>query len=120
MMYINGQGVAPVLQPVIDNSHDYSTDEQVIGTWIDGSTLYEKTITDTLTTAVEKTITVSTESIKVVEMNGCFALSSNDYERLPLYYSDICRVYQSSATTVKAYARANYTNLTCTIRYIKE
>ena len=26
-------------------AHHYSTDEQVIGTWIDGSTLYEKTIT---------------------------------------------------------------------------
>lgn len=25
-------------------SHEYSTDEQIVGTWIDGSTLYEKTI----------------------------------------------------------------------------
>ena len=26
------------------NSHTYSTTEQVVGTWIDGSTIYEKTI----------------------------------------------------------------------------
>ena len=26
------------------SGHNYSTDEQVVGTWIDGSTLYEKTI----------------------------------------------------------------------------
>lgn len=26
-----------------DGMHHYSTDEQVVGTWIDGSTLYEKT-----------------------------------------------------------------------------
>ena len=28
----------------IHESHDYSTDEQIVGTWIDGSTIYEKTI----------------------------------------------------------------------------
>lgn len=26
-----------------DGMHHYSTDEQIVGTWIDGSTLYEKT-----------------------------------------------------------------------------
>jgi len=26
------------------SGHNYSTEEQVIGTWIDGSTLYEKTV----------------------------------------------------------------------------
>ncbi len=28
-----------------DSEHTYSEDEQIVGTWIDGSTLYEKTIT---------------------------------------------------------------------------
>lgn len=32
------------LTKVVDPVH-YSTDEQVIGTWIDGSTLYQKTVT---------------------------------------------------------------------------
>jgi hypothetical protein len=42
MMYINGQAVAPT--NLIKEGHNYSTDEQVIGTWIDGKPLYEKTI----------------------------------------------------------------------------
>ena len=29
---------------VSNNGHTYSTTEQVVGTWIDGSTVYEKTI----------------------------------------------------------------------------
>lgn len=30
--------------PAISSSHNYSTTEQVIGTWVDGKPLYEKTI----------------------------------------------------------------------------
>lgn len=41
MMYINGQAVAPT--NLIKEGHNYSTDEQVVGTWIDGKPLYEKT-----------------------------------------------------------------------------
>jgi hypothetical protein len=33
------------------NMHDYSTDEQVVGTWIDGSTVYEKTFYSPLPTS---------------------------------------------------------------------
>lgn len=28
----------------VDAMHNYSTDEQIVGTWIDGKTLYEKTV----------------------------------------------------------------------------
>ena len=31
------------------NMHDYSTDEQIVGTWIDGKPVYEKTYKTTLT-----------------------------------------------------------------------
>lgn len=41
MMYINGQAVAPT--NLIKEGHNYSTDEQVVGTFIDGKPLYEKT-----------------------------------------------------------------------------
>ena len=41
MMYINGQAVAPT--NLVKEGHNYSTDEQVIGTWINGKPLYEKT-----------------------------------------------------------------------------
>lgn len=32
------------------STHNYSTTEQVIGTWIDGSTLYEKTVSENIVT----------------------------------------------------------------------
>lgn len=35
---------AIVVKQISGNQHDYSTTEQVVGKWIDGSTLYEKTI----------------------------------------------------------------------------
>ena len=33
------------------NMHEYSTDEQIVGTWIDGSTVYEKTFYSPLPTS---------------------------------------------------------------------
>lgn len=42
MIYINGQAVAPT--NLIKEGHNYSTDEQVVGTWINGKPLYEKTV----------------------------------------------------------------------------
>lgn len=35
-LYLNGKKLS-------GEPHNYSTDEQVVGTWIDGSTIYEKT-----------------------------------------------------------------------------
>ena len=42
MMYINGQAVAPT--NLVKEGHNYSTTEQVVGTYIDGKPVYEKTI----------------------------------------------------------------------------
>lgn len=36
-LYLNGKKLS-------GEPHNYSTDEQVVGTWIDGKTLYEKTV----------------------------------------------------------------------------
>jgi len=42
--YITGkyQPIVDLISESSDNQHHYSTDEQVVGTWIDGSTVYEK------------------------------------------------------------------------------
>ena len=37
----------------LNPSNDYSTDEKVVGTWIDGSTLYQRTLTGTVPTPSE-------------------------------------------------------------------
>lgn len=39
---VNGQGIAEITTPT--PMHNYSTTEQVVGTWIDGKPLYEKTL----------------------------------------------------------------------------
>jgi hypothetical protein len=41
-MYINGQAVAPT--NLIKEGHNYSTTEQVVGTWVDGKPIYEITM----------------------------------------------------------------------------
>lgn len=43
-----------------DGMHHYSTEEQVVGTWIDGATLYEKTI-------YKSSITLAMSSVTAVE-----------------------------------------------------
>lgn len=54
---------------------DYSTDEQIIGTWIDGKPIYQKTIVDktpvvtTDGTAATKRITISANLGKVISYN---------------------------------------------------
>lgn len=35
---------SPVAPPKVEAMHAYSTDEKVVGTWIDGSTVYERTV----------------------------------------------------------------------------
>jgi hypothetical protein len=37
------------------NMHDYSTDEQIVGTWIDGKPVYEKTYKTTFTNIPQET-----------------------------------------------------------------
>ena len=37
------------------NMHEYSTDEQIVGTWIDGRSVYEKTYKTTLTNVPQET-----------------------------------------------------------------
>lgn len=40
--------------------NDYSTDEKVVGTWVDGKTLYQKTLTGTISVDTDKTSKVTT------------------------------------------------------------
>ena len=51
-------------------SHNYSTDEQVVGTWIDGKPLYEKTIARTFTG--DEAYTVFASGIDIAFIQSCF------------------------------------------------
>lgn len=66
--------------------HTYSTTEQVIGTWIDGKPLYEKTVTfgtvpaGSVNYLIDFTILTVDNLINI----DCIAYSSNSYFRLPV------------------------------------
>lgn len=55
-------------------AHHYSTDEQVVGTWVDGSTLYEKTIDYTVNKSASHTFDFTDGNVKRVV--GGFIINS--------------------------------------------
>ena len=50
----------------LEEGHNYSTNEQVVGTWIDGKPLYEKTLAITVTTDYES-VTLADEGITNID-----------------------------------------------------
>lgn len=53
-----------------NDSHNYSTDEHVIGTWIDGKPLYEKTIARPF--SADEAYTVFASGIDIAFIESCF------------------------------------------------
>ncbi len=67
----------------------YSTEETRIGTWIDGKPLYRKTIKQVATISggtIEESIPEFLQSARLVNIEGCFYVKSNDVTRYPLNY----------------------------------
>ena len=79
-LYVNGKKVSGGG----GSGHNYSTTEQVVGTWIDGNTLYEQTIEKAVTCGSEQTI-INTTDIpnldKIITVDGSFG-------GVPLTYYD--------------------------------
>lgn len=87
-LYLNGSKIIGSL--VTDGNtggsvHNYSTQEQVVGTWIDGKTLYEKTIAVTQTSA-ETYISLSDLSIDTFFVESAFIVNTNGDTTPPIYY----------------------------------
>ena len=70
----------------INNISDYSTEEQVVGRWIDGKPLYRKVIEKTNTQGSTITIPHNILNIdKIISYNSCFKDNiNNDYRSIPL------------------------------------
>lgn len=68
---------------------DYSTEEQVIGTWIDGKPLYQKTVsTGALPNKTTKSVAHNISNLdKCIFLNGVFQASSGNWNPLP-YVND--------------------------------
>ena len=82
----HNQKVAPFLNG--SGATHYSTEEQVVGTWVDGSKVYQKTITatlpDTSTNGVETTNTVDIGTTVVLILNICSVFYTNTGSFLPV------------------------------------
>lgn len=57
------------------SEHHYSTTEQIIGTWIDGSTLYEKTVSATIINS-DKQVIATIIGAKYKRIEGFYSTSS--------------------------------------------
>lgn len=74
--------------------HVYSTAEQVVGTWVDGKTLYEKTVSETITNSSAQVIaTVVGAEYKRIEgfvssSSGVVPVPFNDGTSLYVPYTD--------------------------------
>ena len=103
--------------------HNYSTAEQVVGTWIDGSTLYEKTIEKVVTCGSEQTI-ISTTDIpnldKIITVDGSFGGAPLTYYDSANYRSYV--FVDNSNHALKGYIKFDNTptmNSYFIIRYTK-
>lgn len=115
----NGKGVT--LDNYLDSLNKYSTEEQVIGKWIDGKPLYSKTIEEQITSYGEGTYPHMTTSIsnlkEVINIEYIFNYGSN-YE----YYSSTnLNMYLSkeSNNDIVFIAPENPGKITITIYYTK-
>ena len=107
-------------------SHNYSTDEQIVGTWIDGKPLYEKTIARTF--ASDESYTVFTSGIDIAFIQSCFFEYTSGSSRYmsPYYISSASTSNNISLNSDVLSGALNLVNQTrsskyfvVTVRYIK-
>ena len=112
----------------IDKLKTYSTEEQVIGTWIDGRPLYRKMIfCNALPNATAKHINSGLDSsCKVVKMYGYSKANSSENLYIPLPFvsptaneSVGINMWKNNITISTGIDRSNYTESCVTLEYIK-
>lgn len=82
--------LSPVSLPKIKSTHNYSTEEQIVGTWIDGKPIYEKVINSGYLTNNSITIDVSHLNINdVIQLKGiAFTDDKKQFRPITLGTSD--------------------------------
>lgn len=107
-------------------SHTYSTTEQIVGTWIDGSDIYERTVVvDSAISQGNYATIISGENIDLLGINsdGCFLTRSNG-QRWSIfggYSGSGLLIYQETNGDIKLYNNSgvDFTNATITVTYLK-
>lgn len=106
-----------------DGMHHYSTDEQVVGTWIDGSTLYERTYSYSISSETSQEIATLDSNIIVKEVKGIIHNNGNDMTIPWIDASFFYNIYNTSAHKLTAIKKntGDWTSQTVevTIRYTK-
>lgn len=96
----------------LNPSLDFSTSEKVVGTWIDGKTLFQRTIVDTMPvvetagTAVNKAINLGFLADKIVNVQGfifrggfCIPMPYTNYSDGKWYYAGVVTVHGNQSQT---------------------
>lgn len=103
--------------PVVNDTSLYSTEERIIGTWIDGKPIYRKTMTCTFNcTANQWTNVLNIASMNIKQLINCTALRTNDN----VFYSPFAMVstdgnlkfYANPAFSGTGYITLEYTKTT--------
>lgn len=86
------------LDNYLDNLNEYSTEEQVIGKWIDGKPLYQKVITFDNTISIsydDNTFTHNISNIDIIFVKNAFVYNKNEKR----FYSIPVTLYNSNTAT---------------------
>lgn len=111
----------------IQKNSNYSSTEHVVGTWIDGKPLYERTIT-TSTTSSSTSASVTYSSIGLTNLKYIISIDAivirpSDTSTHPLYWKSSTDYFNIFATTTDlAFQSGNqhgFGDIYCTIRYTK-
>lgn len=92
----NNKGVT--LNDYLDNLNEYSTEETVIGKWIDGKPLYQKVITFDNTISIsydDNTFIHNISNIDIIFVKNAFVYSKNEKR----FYSIPVTLYNSNTAT---------------------
>lgn len=103
------------------NGNVYSTDEQIVGKWIDGKPIYQKVVetkTATTTETVENIYSLES-NCEIIQLDGWFTATSNDGRGNLNFYLEgnyIATWSSNSHDPNKVYCETNaYNNIPCTL-----
>lgn len=104
--------------------HKYSTEEQIVGEWIDGSTLYERTYSYSISSETSQEIATLDSNIVVKEIKGIIHNNGNDMTIPWIDASFFYNIYYSASTHKLTAIKKNTGDWTgqtveVTIRYTK-
>lgn len=99
---------------LLQQNHNYSTSEQVVGTWIDGKPLYRKIITGTTTAGNNLDISknsISANIDKFVYFGGVTIQPNNNISVIPYFAAETDRTsiyYADSISAIRIRAGSSY------------